>query len=81
MGNWQLEVGKFALYVFIPVAAFYMYHQVDYFKDDLLRYERRTNTSQVQQNEALLKEYFDKLRDKRDDQLKQKLQTLEQNSK
>ena len=29
MGNWQLEIFKFSLYVFAPVAAFYVYHQVN----------------------------------------------------
>jgi hypothetical protein len=28
MGNWQLEVGKFAFYVFAPVMSFYIYHRV-----------------------------------------------------
>jgi len=28
MGNWQLEVGKMALYIFLPVGAFYAFHQV-----------------------------------------------------
>jgi hypothetical protein len=27
MGNWQLEVGKMVVYIFMPVAAFYGYHQ------------------------------------------------------
>lgn len=30
MGNWQLEIGKFAMYVFAPVVAFYVYHKVKY---------------------------------------------------
>ena len=29
MGNWQLEVGKFAIYMMFPVASFYAYHQVE----------------------------------------------------
>ena len=28
MGNWQLEIFKFSLYVFAPVASFYIYHKV-----------------------------------------------------
>lgn len=28
MGNWQLEVFKMAIYIFMPVASFYVYHQV-----------------------------------------------------
>ena len=28
MGNWQLEVGKMALYLAMPVGAFYAYNQV-----------------------------------------------------
>lgn len=28
MGSWQLEVGRMALYVFFPVAAFYYFHRV-----------------------------------------------------
>ena len=31
MGNWQLEVGKFAIYMMFPVASFYAYHQVEIF--------------------------------------------------
>ena len=28
MGNWQLEVAKMAIYIFVPVGAFYAFHQV-----------------------------------------------------
>ena len=37
MGNWQLEIGKFAMYVFAPVVAFYVYHKV---KSDIFSLEQ-----------------------------------------
>lgn len=50
MGNWQLEAGKMCLYVFAPISAFYMFHQVDYFEDFIKSFQRK------QRNEVAVKE-------------------------
>ncbi|TRY71060.1 hypothetical protein TCAL_16414 [Tigriopus californicus] len=50
MGNWQLEAGKMCLYVFAPISAFYLFHQVDYFEDFIKSFQRK------QRNEVTVKE-------------------------
>lgn len=56
MGNWQLEVAKFGMYVFAPVMSFWVYHKIDFWKEDLERYERKIHTPAVLQNEKQIKE-------------------------
>eukprot|EP00095_Tigriopus_kingsejongensis_P000259 maker-scaffold272_size230267-snap-gene-1.11 protein:Tk00259 transcript:maker-scaffold272_size230267-snap-gene-1.11-mRNA-1 annotation:"protein pet100 mitochondrial-like" len=41
MGNWQLEVGRMVLYVFTPVSAFYMFHQIDLFENFIKEFQRK----------------------------------------
>jgi len=74
MGNWQLEVAKFALYLTVPVGAFAMYHQVDYFRDEVLRFERKVTTKESIANDAMLKEYMTELRKEQQAKLRLKLQ-------
>jgi hypothetical protein len=74
MGNWQLEVGKFAFYVFAPVMSFYIYHRVDYFKDDLLKFERKTQTPERLLNQEKLREDMKLLQRLREMNFKESLQ-------
>ncbi len=56
MGNWQLEVAKMALYVFVPVGAFYFYHQVDYFEEELARFARKSHTKYTLEQGKMIRE-------------------------
>ena len=56
MGNWQLEIGKFAMYVFAPVVAFYVYHKVKYDIFSLERLERfphKKNVNSIDVNSSI----------------------------
>lgn len=74
MGNWQLEVFRFGLYVFMPVLAFYGFHQVDLFKDDLLRFQRRLHTSETHKNEAMVRECVSQLQRSKEEEFKRQLE-------
>jgi len=66
MGNWQLEVFKFGLYVFAPVASFIIYHKVDFFKNDLEEFERKRHNPKLLENDRQIredKEYFMSLKE------------------
>lgn len=77
MGNWQLEVAKMAVYVFMPVAAFYVYHQVDYFEDELTRFARRHHTRETVQANKTIKEAIELNRQHRENMYKEELKRLE----
>lgn len=66
MGNWQLEIYKFAMYVFAPVTAFYIYHKVDFFNEDLEKFNRKVNTPQMLANEKQMKEDLELMRQLRE---------------
>lgn len=76
MGNWQLEIGKFAMYVFAPVVAFYVYHKVDFFNEDLERFNRKINTPQSLANEKQMKEDLELLKRLRESSIRKKLENL-----
>lgn len=65
MGNWQLEVFKMAIYIFMPVASFYVYHQVDFFEDKLRGLQRRVHSTESTENEKVIKEAIDKIQKSR----------------
>ena len=81
MGNWQLEVGKMAVYIFLPVGAFYLFHQVDYFRDELLRIERRSRTKSSFENEEKMERLMQKIREKREEDFRTNLSNLASESK
>jgi len=57
--RWKLEIGRMIGYVFLPVTTFYIYNQVDfadYFKEDVMKFERMLNTPETIENERKLKE-------------------------
>jgi len=76
MGNWQLEIGKFAMYVFAPVVAFYVYHKVDFFNEDLEQFNRKINTPQMLANEKQMKEDLELLKRLRESSIRKKLENL-----
>jgi sigma54-dependent transcription regulator len=75
MGNWQLEIFKFSLYVFAPVASFYIYHKIDFFSKDLERYERKVTTPALVQNEKQIKEDLEFLNSLREESLRRKFES------
>jgi len=75
MGNWQLEIGKFAMYVFAPVVAFYVYHKVDFFTEDLEQFNRKINTPQMLANEKQMKEDLELMKQLRDSAIRKKLES------
>ena len=77
MGNWQLEVAKFGLYIFAPVASFYYFHKVENFEDKLEEYHRKQNSATSIQNEKMIKECQQKLRELREAKFKRELATFE----
>jgi len=46
MGNWQLEVGKMAIYMAFPVGTFYAYHQIEWFADQYKDMQRKVYSSE-----------------------------------
>ena len=92
--KWQLEVFKFSLYIFAPVAAFYYFHRIENFEDKIEEYHRKHITAKSIKNEEMIKDCAKILRERRDqkfkveleslrateeNQLKQKLNEIEQN--
>lgn len=75
MGNWQLEIFKFSLYVFAPVASFYIYHKVDFFNNELERLERKVTTPQLLKNEKQMQENLDILNSLREEGLRKKFES------
>jgi len=74
MGRWQLEIWKFSLYVFAPVASFYIYHKVDFFNKDLERFERKVTTPALIQNEKQIKEDLEFINSLREESLRRKFE-------
>ena len=57
MGGWKLEVFRFSCYMAAPVAAFYLYHQSDYVREQGLRIGRKVYTDKVRKNQLELEEF------------------------
>jgi len=75
MGNWQLEIFKFSLYVFAPVASFYIYHKVDFFGQELERFERKVTTPELLKNEKQIQENMAVLNSLREENLRSKFES------
>jgi len=78
MGNWQLEIFKFSLYVFAPVASFYIYHKVDFFNNELETFQRKYNTPQLLKNEKQIQQDLEFLNSLREDDLRKKFESQAQ---
>jgi len=78
MGNWQLEIGKMAIYMAFPVTSFYVYHQVDWFEDKLKDIHTKTRTKETIQNDKEIKEYVEMMRTHRDKQFKEDLAKMKE---
>jgi len=72
MGSWKLEVFKMALYVFFPVASFYVFNQPDLFEKYVIEKrrelfmsnpdnEREIRTIIRDQNEKRNKEFLEQM--------------------
>ena len=78
MGTWKLEVAKFALYVFAPVASFYYFHKVEYFEDKIAESYRKQYSVTSAEGEKQIRECQEKMREKREARFKEQLATLEE---
>jgi protein PET100 len=57
MGNWQLEVGKMAIYMAFPVITFYTYHQTEWFEDRYKEMKQKMHTPATVAAEKEFKEF------------------------
>jgi len=73
MGNWKLELGKMAIYMAFPVTSFYVYHQVDWFEDDIADMHRKVRTKESMHNKKELQDCVDMLRSHQDKKFKDEL--------
>ena len=79
MGKWPLECVKFGLLIFAPVISFYYFHKIENFEDKIEQYHRATTTAASLKNEAMIKEYQQKMREKRDKRFKEELESMRAN--
>ena len=79
MGKWQLECVKFGTFIFAPVISFYWFHKIENFEDKIEQYHRATTTADSIKNEAMIREYQQKMREKRDKRFKQELESIRAN--
>ena len=64
MGKWQLECVKFGTFIFAPVVSFYWFHKIENFEDKIEQYHRATTTADSIKNEAMIRDYQQKMREK-----------------
>lgn len=55
MGHWLLEVGKFSMYVSLPLGAFYYFNSPEFYTDVLYKWGKKTQTF-TKNHEQILKE-------------------------
>ncbi len=75
MGNWQLEVFKFALYVSFPVGLFYVFNQPKYFEDWVVKVRQELYPPSQEEHRRKFKEALQSYR--RQETEKELLQKLE----
>ena len=73
MGNWKLELGKMAIYMAFPVTSFYVYHQVDWFEDQIEDMHRKVRTKESIANKKELQECVEMMRSAQDKKFKDEL--------
>ena len=73
MGTWKLELGKMAIYMAFPVTSFYVYHQVDWFEDQIADMHRKVRSKESITNKMELQECVEMMRSHRDKQFKEEL--------
>jgi len=78
MGNWKLEVGKMAIYMAFPVTSFYVYHQVDWFEDQITDLHRKVRTKESVNNTKELQDCVEMMRSHRDKKFKQELAKMKE---
>ena len=76
MGNWKLELGKMAIYMAFPVTSFYVYHQVDWFENDIEEMHRKVRTKESIKNRKELEECVQMMRSHQDKKFKDELDKM-----
>jgi len=78
MGNWKLEVAKMAVYMAFPVTSFYVYHQVDWFEDELTEIHKKVRTKETIENKKQIDECIEMMRSHRDKKFKDELAKMKE---
>jgi len=78
MGNWQLEIAKMAIYMAFPVTSFYVYHQVDWFEDELTEIHKKVRTKETIENHKMIEEAVTMMRTHSDKKFKEKLAKMKE---
>jgi protein PET100 len=73
MGNWKLEIGKMAIYMAFPVTSFYIYHQVDWFEEELVAINRKLRNKDTIENAKQIEECVSMMRAHQDKKFKEEL--------
>jgi len=78
MGNWKLEIAKMVIYMAFPVTSFYVYHQVDWFEDEITDLHRKVRTKESMENTKELQDCVEMMRSHRDKKFKDELAKMKQ---
>lgn len=73
MGNWQLEVGKMAIYMTFPVALFYVFNQPQFFEEWVVKKKRECFPAADPAADQQLKELIDAHKAKKREELVKEL--------
>lgn len=77
MGTWHLEAFKMALYIFMPVVAFYGYHQVGFMEENLVKHQRRFTTLESVKTKKMVDEARKIAREVEEEELSRRLKEHE----
>lgn len=78
MGNWKLEIAKMVIYMAFPVTSFYVYHQVDWFEEEITELHRKVRTKESMENTKELQDCVEMMRSHRDKKFKDELAKMKQ---
>lgn len=80
MGTWHLEIFKMAIYMAFPVTSFYIYHQVDWFKDSVVEIQKKMTNRETLENQKELGDCIEMMRGQREHHFKDQLKKMQQES-
>ncbi|CAG9835135.1 unnamed protein product [Diabrotica balteata] len=77
MGNWQLEIGRMALYIAFPVAMFTYFNQPQYFEDWVIKNKRDMYNAKSVKDQKEFENTINSLRRKQELKLLNQLEAKE----
>ncbi|XP_028131519.1 protein PET100 homolog, mitochondrial-like [Diabrotica virgifera virgifera] len=77
MGNWQLEVGRMALYIAFPVVMFTYFNQPQYFEDWVIKTKREMYHSKSTEDPKKFEDTITSLKRKQELKLLNQLEAKE----